>query len=48
MNSLIPKSLSEIFEYANTFEELGPLAKGYEMKYIINDNKHYIEHKHLI
>ena len=29
LNSLIPKSLSEIFEYANSFKELGPLAKGY-------------------
>ena len=48
VNTLLPVSLSEIYEYANSFDNLGPLARAYQVKSIIDENKNTIEHKHII
>lgn len=39
VNDLLPKSLSDIYIYANSFEEVGQLARGYEVKIIVNEEK---------
>ena len=46
--SLLPKNLSEIYNYANSFEDIGPIARSYEVKIITNENNERLEHKHII
>lgn len=48
VNILLPKSLSDIYNYANSFEEIGQLAREYEVKIIVNEEKKYLEHKYII
>ena len=48
VNILLPKSLSDIYNYANSFEKIGQLARAYEVKIIVNEEKKYLEHKHII
>lgn len=48
VNILLPKSLSDIYSYANSFEDIGPLARAYEVKNIVNEDKKYLEHQHII
>jgi hypothetical protein len=40
--------LEEIHEYANSFIEIGPLSKSYEVKILMNEKKESFEHKHII
>ena len=40
--------MSEIYEYANSFNELGVVCQFYEVKNIINDKKEIFEHKQMI
>lgn len=47
-NSLLPKNLSEISNYVNSFEDIGPIARSYELKLIANKNNECLEHKHII
>lgn len=46
--NLLPNNMSEIYEYANSFNELGVVCQSYEVKNILNDKKEIIEHKHMI
>ena len=48
VNILLPKSLSDIYIYANSFEEICQLARAYKVKIILNEEKKYLEHKHII
>ena len=47
-NILLPKNLSEIYNYANSFEDIGPITRSYEVKIIANENNERLEHKHII
>ena len=47
-NCLLPKNLSELYNYANSFEDIGPIARSYEVKLIANENNERLEHKHII
>ena len=48
VNILLPKSLSYIYNYANSFEEIGQLSRAYEVKIIVNEEQKYLEHTYYI
>ena len=47
-NILLPKNLSEIYNYANSFEVIGQISRSYEVKIIANENNERLVHKHII
>ena len=47
-NILLPKNLSEIYNCANPFEDIGPIARSCEVKIIANENNERLVHKHII
>ena len=48
VNFFLSRSLSDINKYANSFEEIGQIARAYEVKTIVNEERKYLEHKHII